>query len=606
MDLENELLREFLHISSTTSDVFQQSVDAIYQTLDCKLCSFWQINKHAEAVSLIAFAGYQPDERVERAYVHPIKESFVEDAINEIGQDGLLVIDDITSHRLFPSLKLSTERMGIKKCIILSIPAHFGDRRFEALLFIYPGPKVNVTTVLLQAIRDFFSTAFSNYYLARKDWLTSSIIALHATKGYKDIGSIIHPIINDILREFIQYEGASAFVWDPFLNRLRLSATTGLEGNLRKKDVYYALGEGWTGIFAERKESVIINRPVDNEPGHASKYRERRQHDGRSYLFMPICSVVNNSLLGILRLVNKKNRLSNFLDHFSDDDLKLLHHVSYLISLYMEFDQSEKLMSAFSKHMSHEMLTPAIGIKGIASRLVRNKHKPAFLDTYLSDYSQSLFEYSSLQIAQIKNVEYIWSGDRDQAKNLIYNVEKVDLLRLIEYCTKLVFPLIREEGLRYDNIEIHGEFPEVFIDKHAWESVFLNLLTNSIKYRKRGEHDQFRVRIIGYELGPVEFPDGQADIGYLIQVIDDGSGIQDEDHDKIFSLGYRQTNIERSVVRGLGMGLTVVKHVLDDFFCSVWLSHKESPTEFSIFLPAFLAGSAYMTEEKWTSPPKQN
>lgn len=612
MELELKLLKEFLQISTTTRNVFQQSIEAICKTLDCKQCTLWKVNKKAESLSLWAFTGYSPNESDGETFVHRIVGSFSKHMLERDGSNSnFFSIEDITKHPHFDLLKLKRAVVAnkCKRCLVILIPTHAeksaGESSIEAILYLFPKNDIKNKDNLVEIIQKYLSLSFANHYLSRKERLTDSIIKLHEAKGKKDIGSIIHPIINDVLKKFINYEAASAFVWDSSLNRLNLSATTGIVGNPKNKDVFYALGEGLTGQVARDKERRIINFPMDSAPGHLKRFREVKQHSGKSLLYIPIKSVVNGSLLGVLRFINKINPRSKVVDYFSNTDSELLSHISYLIGLYMEFNQSEKLMSSFSKHMSHEILTPAIGMRGLAERLVRKQHSQDFLNKYLADYSRSLFEHSSLQVAQTKTIEHVWRGDRDQPKKIIYNVEEVDLDDVVQSCKKLVFPILRDEGLKFDNIKTSGTFPNIYVDKFAFEPVFLNLLTNCIKYRKRNSTDPFKVEIIGQALANVELPDDEkSKSGYLIKIIDYGLGIPEEEKDNIFLLGFRSKEADKLVARGLGIGLTVVDRVLSDFFCKIWLFSNKNPTEFRIFIPEFLDKIDYTNEEKWTSPPK--
>lgn len=620
MEVEHKLLKKFLEISASTRNVFQMAIEAICKTIDCKQCTLWKVNNTAKSLSLWAFTGYKADESDEETFVHSIEGSFSQHILEQSTfENNFFSVEDITKHPHFDKLKLKKAVLEnkCKRCIVILIPSHHeivkDESSIEAILFLYPKQDIENIGSLVEIIRKYLLLSFANYYLSRKERLTDAIIKLHEAKGKKDIGSIIYPILNSVLKEFIQYEAASAFVWDSSLNRLTLSATTGIKGNPKNKDVFYFLGEGLTGQVARYMERRIINFPMDANfvQGHAKKYREIKQHSGKSLLYIPIKSVVNGSLLGVLRFVNKINPINKIntkikvIDHFSNPDSELLNHISYLIGLYMEFDQSEKLMSSFSKHMTHEILTPAIGMRGLAERLLRMHREPDFLNKYLKSYSQSLFEFSSLQIAQTKTLENIWRGDKDQPKKLIYNVEKADLKEIIESCKKIVFPILRDENLRFDNIRLTGTFPKLYVDRHAFEPIFLNLLTNCIKYRKRNATDLFSVEIIGKSLSNVQFPNSdKQESGYLIKVIDYGLGIPQEDEDNIFLLGYRRKDIHKVDARGLGIGLTVVNRVLSDFFCQIWLSSNANPTEFSIFIPEFLNKIDYTKEEKWTSPPK--
>lgn len=186
---------------------------------------------------------------------------------------------------------------------------------------------------------------------------------------------------------------------------------------------------------------------------------------------------------------------------------------------------------------------------------------------------------------------------------------------MIKKSKKLIIPIARGEDLTFDNIKTKGTFPILFIDRFAFEQVFFNLLTNAIKYRNYTKPESFSVIINSHGLDEYNVPeyDSEPDEtenninssssilqkGHLITVEDCGLGISRREASKIFNLGYRKKEIERINVRGLGIGLFVVKRILSDFECKIWVSSYKEPTILSIFIPEMLSSDLYLKTDNW-------
>lgn len=313
-------------------------------------------------------------------------------------------------------------------------------------------------------------------------------------------------------------------------------------------------------------------------------------------------SVVNDSILGVLRFVNRINPVSDVLDYFSTEDVEHISQVSYLIALYIEFDITEDLMAGFSKQLAHETITPAIGIRGAAERLNRfYRTNNSKLFKYLGDYTKLIYEYSQLQIAQSSNIIYAWQRRRNKSKRDLYETgNAVNLERTINKCKKLVFPLLRDLGLQFDNIILKGEFPNIYVDSYAFEAIFLNLLRNTIKYRDfNSSKSDFSVLITCNEIENYVLEGISLGKGFLVDFSDYGVGISEEEKDSIFLLGYRGKQILKTDIRGLGIGLTVCIRILHDFYCKIWVTNLSNPTTFRIFLPAVLLNNSYTKDSDW-------
>jgi signal transduction histidine kinase len=86
-------------------------------------------------------------------------------------------------------------------------------------------------------------------------------------------------------------------------------------------------------------------------------------------------------------------------------------------------------------------------------------------------------------------------------------------------------------------------------DKFLLDIAISNLIGNSIKY--------------GIDGGRIEVVLKNDNGNQIIEVCDDGVGIPEEELPKIFNDFYRATNVKKIVTEGSGLGLSVVKKIID-------------------------------------------
>jgi signal transduction histidine kinase len=99
--------------------------------------------------------------------------------------------------------------------------------------------------------------------------------------------------------------------------------------------------------------------------------------------------------------------------------------------------------------------------------------------------------------------------------------------------------------------------------------IIQNLLENAVKYSNRWE-SLVKVNV------------NEDDRGVIIEVIDNGIGIDAEFHEKIFDMFFRATNFSK----GSGLGLYIVKHAVEKLKGKIEMqSEKRVGTVFKVFLP---------------------
>jgi len=624
--MEAILLKALFKASNcNNSNLITSLLSAVANVFPVKMCTLWKVNFLTGHLSVHAREKYEPVSKLDFEYVHLIKGSLIGHFIDIIVSEKKKYIDiPSVLDQPYIDYHQSPDRVrSLKLKRMICIPIYdFDESKCEAnrsnigaILNIYPEDDFDFDLSYAEIIQEHFSLSISRSKLISREELTRDIMSVYENRGGRDLGTLFKPIIDKIFRKYIKYEGCSIFTWDPFSNKLDLVQTTGILGNPNTKDVYYYLGEGLTGGIALGEKEYIISdvnyyRKKNYDGNYKYKWRENTRNDPLSFMAIRIMSPSRVSeILGIIRFTNKLNPLANVIDQFNKDDYELINHASNMIALYMDYDQNSKIRSAFALQMAHEIKGPATFIRASSDRL-QKRWNSSFSKRQVNSELRDIFDYSELQIILTSTIEYAWRGSEDIPKSNLYHVKRVRLLDLIEKVKKLAIPIAREQAIDFNSINIEGDLPYLFIDPTAFKQVFINLLTNAIKYRKRSRTERFKVSIKGYGLKEYQIPESNnikvgylrkniRKVGYLINIIDFGIGVDPNEVNKIFNLGYRRKDVLRLDVRGLGMGLYVVKKVLEDFGCTIWVSKFSDPTIFSIFLPNTLRDDNYTKNSTW-------
>jgi len=115
--------------------------------------------------------------------------------------------------------------------------------------------------------------------------------------------------------------------------------------------------------------------------------------------------------------------------------------------------------------------------------------------------------------------------------------------------------------------------PPVQADPLALESIFGNLVTNAINYTAEGGHIDVRLYRAGMDL--------------KVEVIDNGFGIESRHLDKIFERFYRVKTVKTRYVTGTGLGLPIVKGLLDVLGGRISVASAPGQgSTFTVWLPA--------------------
>jgi signal transduction histidine kinase len=110
--------------------------------------------------------------------------------------------------------------------------------------------------------------------------------------------------------------------------------------------------------------------------------------------------------------------------------------------------------------------------------------------------------------------------------------------------------------------KVKGKIPKVSIDQKLVRVVFQNYLSNAVKYSPNGAK-------ISSELSVVKI---DKDKFLQLKVSDNGYGIPKSQADKIFSKLFRADNVRSMEVEGTGLGLYIVKSIIEESGGKVWFN----------------------------------
>jgi signal transduction histidine kinase len=202
------------------------------------------------------------------------------------------------------------------------------------------------------------------------------------------------------------------------------------------------------------------------------------------------------------------------------------------------------MKSNFVSSVSHELRAPIASMRLLSESLERGKVSDAGKK---QDYYRFLVQESRRLTSLIENV---LDFSRIEQGRKEYQREPADLDAIVEDTIKLMQPAAAEKQVGLARRPFIGPGPLVTCDGLAMQQALINLIDNAVKHSPPGAQVE-----VGLEDG--------APNGVRLWVEDQGPGIPPEEHEKIFERFYRRGSELRRETQGIGIGLTIVKHIVE-------------------------------------------
>lgn len=213
--------------------------------------------------------------------------------------------------------------------------------------------------------------------------------------------------------------------------------------------------------------------------------------------------------------------------------------------LYERANQANKAKSDFLSHMSHEIRTPINAIMGLNEMILRESDDDVILG-YASDSKGAIATLHSI-INDILDFSKIESGKLEIVpvpyyfESVIHDIKNMTM----ELCARKNLKLI---------FEIDPNIPSKMLgDETRIKQIFLNLLTNAVKYTKEG-----------YVKFNITSSTIKEKVILTCTVTDTGMGISKENIEKLFMPFERLDHIKNRNVEGTGLGLAITTQLLNN------------------------------------------
>ncbi|MFS0556873.1 ATP-binding protein [Brevibacillus sp. 179-C9.3 HS] len=209
--------------------------------------------------------------------------------------------------------------------------------------------------------------------------------------------------------------------------------------------------------------------------------------------------------------------------------------------VYRDFTKEyeiDQMKSEFVSTVSHELRTPLASVLGFAELLLTKELKPERQQRYIATIYQEATRLTAL-INDFLDLQRMESGRQT------YEVENVAIDQVVQD----VFGLYRVQSpLHRFELDLQTEQTVVYGDRAKLRQVFVNLISNAVKYSPQG--------------GPIRVICRQEENRLLVAVQDEGLGIPSEALPYLFTKFYRVDNSDRREIGGTGLGLAIVREIV--------------------------------------------
>lgn len=272
--------------------------------------------------------------------------------------------------------------------------------------------------------------------------------------------------------------------------------------------------------------------------------------------------VIHNPIRYINRLISSMDRLAkgDYSTRISMGKGKIGGSVEKSFNkMAEELENTEMLRSDFINGLSHEFKTPIVSIRGFAKLL----KKSGLTDTERMEYL-NIIDEESQRLARLSNNVLELTKLENQSiltdvtyYNLSEQIRRVMVLLEKKWSARNIIPIL--------------DFKEYFItaNEELLKQVWINLIDNAIKFVP--------------ESGELEVKIAQNEDGIRVDVINEGQPISEEEKNRIFRKFYQSDKSHSS--EGNGIGLSIVKRIVELHNGSINVNSGNGRNNFSIFIP---------------------
>lgn len=221
-----------------------------------------------------------------------------------------------------------------------------------------------------------------------------------------------------------------------------------------------------------------------------------------------------------------------------------------------EREQQERQSRELISNISHDLKTPITAIKGYVEGVLDGvADTPEKREKYL----RTVYNKAN-DMDRLINELTIYSGIDNN--RIPYNFHRIDVTEYFDDCVEEVGLDLESRGIKLDYVNLVEPGTIIIADPEQMKKVVNNIISNSVKYMDKPK-GEIEIRILD-ELDSVR-----------VEIEDNGKGIATKDLPRIFERFYRTDASRNSMQGGSGIGLSIVKKIIEDHGGYIWATSKE-------------------------------
>lgn len=218
-----------------------------------------------------------------------------------------------------------------------------------------------------------------------------------------------------------------------------------------------------------------------------------------------------------------------------------------------ELDEEKKVLIS---NITHDLKTPITAIKGYAEGILDGV---ADTKEKQDKYLRTIYNKANELNALINELTIYSNVDRQR---MPFNFQNLSVLNYFDDCAEDLQLELEAKNIEFEYHNYVSGDVEIIGDPEQVERVVHNIVNNSVKYMDK------KKQIINLRI---------KDVGDFVQVEieDNGKGIRPQDLPFIFDRFYRTDASRNSATGGSGIGLSIVKKIMEDHGGKVWATSKD-------------------------------
>ena len=246
--------------------------------------------------------------------------------------------------------------------------------------------------------------------------------------------------------------------------------------------------------------------------------------------------------------------------------------------------QAEKANAAksdFLFNMSHDIRTPMNALLGYSELMKRELTDPKLLD-----YQEKMEQSGNLLLSIINNV---LDMARIESGKVELDEDYVKIRDIYQGIYK-IFQAEAEKKCIHLKMEYDVKHEHVICDETKNKEIFLNLISNAVKYTASG--GRVTIRITELDCDRKDY------VRIRTQVIDTGIGMSEEFLPSLFEAFARERNTTDGKIAGTGLGMPIIKKYIDMMYGTIEVESKQGEgSKFTVTLEYRIADKSYYEQD---------